>query len=449
MLRRRAVERADTTPRTVWSQAVTRFVWWTLAAVVVCSLGAVLAVKAIAADIAIRDASMRGGSFARNVAAPLVNEGVRAGDPVRTSVLETIIRNRRSDGSMVRVKIWADDGTIIWSDAPALNGELFELDAADAALLGSTQVTASISDLAKEENDHERLFEELLEVYAGAYDANGRPVLVESYWSTARITQDEVAIFSRVMPLTVGVLVLLMLAIVPLALSLARRVDRAQSDRSAMLRHALAASDLERRRISRELHDGLIQDLTSLGYALPSVAAQLPPDAVAARQILESVRSGLQLDISSLRSLLADLYPSNLAEDGLAAAVDLLVIPLREKGLRVDVRVDSTLEGAPAETVQLAYRIVREGLRNILKHATDATEATVTAAVQGDDVRVTVTDDGAGSEVVLAGEGHLGIRLLQDDIGDIGGWLTLRRLGRGGAQLAAQYPVHFDWAWVH
>ena len=66
------------------------------------------------------------------------------------------------------------------------------------------------------------------------------------------------------MPLILGTLALFMLAVLPLAMSLAP-VERAQLDRSKMMRHALLASDLERRRIAQDLHDGVIQDLAGLG----------------------------------------------------------------------------------------------------------------------------------------------------------------------------------------
>ena len=75
---------------------------------------------------------------------------------------------------------------------------------------------------------------------------------------------------------------------------------------------------MERRKISRELHDGLIQDLTSLGYSLPAVAAELPADAAAARAVLDSVGRRLRGDIASLRGVLTDLYPVGLAREGSA-----------------------------------------------------------------------------------------------------------------------------------
>ena len=420
--------------------------WWSIIAFVLCTVGGILAVRAVAADIAERDAALRGGSFARNVAAPLVNREVRRGDPEHTRTLDTVMRNRMRDGSIVRIKIWAADGTVIWSDAPRIKGRRFTIDPEDAELFGTNQVTSSISDLSKPENAQERGYGELLEVYAGATDEEGVPVVVESYWSTDRILRDEVVISSRIVPLMIGVLLVFMLAVLPLAFSLARRVDRAQADRAGMLRHALAASDLERRRISRELHDGLIQDLTSLGYALPSVASQLPPGPSAAKEVLDSVRSSLQRDISSLRGILTELYPANLAQEGLAAAVEQLAAPVREQGLEVEVLVDEAVDDAPPEAIQLAYQVMREGLRNVVKHA-QASRATLTAGIDGDDVLVTVTDDGVGLGDSPPDRTHLGIRMLQDDAADIGGSVTVRTVPSGGARLTARFPQDFAWSW--
>lgn len=436
--------------RSVRSQAVRRFVWWSLAAFVICTVGGVLAVRAVAAEIAARDAGTRGASFARNVAAPLVNAAVRRGDAGPLTVLDTVMRNRMRDGSIVRIKIWSSEGKVIWSDDPVVNGETFTLEEQDAALLGTEGVNSAVSELDKPENSREQGFDELLEVYAGAKDADGRPLLVESYWSTDRILRDELVISTRVVPLIVGVLVVFMLAVLPLAFSLARRVDRAQADRAAMLRHALAASDRERRRISRELHDGLIQDLTSLGYALPAVARELPAGADAARELLESVHVGLRDDVTSLRSVLTELYPDDLASDGLTSAVEQLVGPLRSDGLTVDVHVADEVETLSPDAVQLVYRAVREGVRNVVKHAT-ARRVGVEARLQDGDVVVTVTDDGVGPTDEAAAAaidgGHLGIRMLQDDAGDIGGVVSLRALDTGGACLTVRFPTEFAWSW--
>ena len=331
--------------RTVRGRAVRRFLLWSLIALTACAGGVSLAVKAAARDIAVRDASTHGISFARDVVAPLISAAVRRGDPGSDRILDAVVGSPLRDDSLVRIKVWGVGGQVIWSDVHELHGETFTLEPEEAALFGTTSSVATLSDLSKEENEHEQGYDELLEVYAGAVDSEGKPILVESYWNSDRIVRDEIVISTRILPLAIGALVLFILTVIPLALSLARRVDQAQAERSSLLRHALAASDVERRKISRELHDGLIQDLTSLGYSLPAVAAELPAQSTSARGVLESVGRRLQGDIASLRGLLTDLYPVGLAREGLEAAVEQLAQPVRAEGVDVTIDVDATPQG--------------------------------------------------------------------------------------------------------
>ena len=71
-----------------------------------------------------------------------------------------------------------------------------------------------------------------------------------------------------------GALILLALIQLPLAWQLARRVRRTQDEREKLLRHAIEASDVERRRIARDLHDGVVQDLAAVSYSLSAAARE-------------------------------------------------------------------------------------------------------------------------------------------------------------------------------
>ncbi|MFM6848969.1 MAG: sensor histidine kinase [Terrabacter sp.] len=414
-------------------------------AVAVCVVGVSIAVNAAASDIAVKDDSARGVAFARNVVAPLVNRAVRSGDPRAVGTLDAAMSSPLRDAAMVRVKVWSQDGRIIWSDADALHGESFTLEPEEAALFGTDAVLARVSDLTKAENAQEQEFNELLEVYAAARDAEGVPLLVESYWNTDRIGRDEVVISVRTLPLAVGLLMLILLALAPVALSLARRVDRAQNERMALLRHALAASDTERRKISRELHDGVIQDLTSLGYVLPAVQKHLSEDAGPEKELLEHLSERLGTDIASLRGVLTDLYPVSLARDGLAVAVEQLAEPARAEGIDVAVDVHPDLQTVSSEAAQLAYQVVREGLRNVVKHA-EATSVSVSADLQGDDVVVCVEDDGTAGAAPPA-DGHLGLLLIEDSVVEMGGSFGIGPSAMGGTRLVARFPRMSVWSW--
>lgn len=451
---------------TVLGRAARQFVIATLVVLTLLAIATVLVARQLAGDLALREARSRGTTYAHSVVGPMINSAVRAGDPAAMATLDVLMRSRIEDGSIQHIKIWASDGEVLWSDEPGLAGSRFDLEDNVRALFGTEDSTADISDLSKVENAQDRSAGQLLEVYVGAHDADRIPIVVESYWTTEHLTDNQAAILIRVVPLSIGALLLLTLAVLPLALSLARRVDRAQAERARMLGHALSASRLEQRRIAQDLHDGLIQDLAGLGYALPAVADLLPSDATAARGVLTEVGAGVERDIAALRELLTDLYPSDLARVGLASALRELAERASLAGVQVDVAVDPDLGSGTSEVALLAYRVAREGLRNVLRHA-HATQAEISLDTEGADVVVTVTDDGVGlhrgSELPAADHppdsprspeptasqaGHLGLRLLSDTLHDVGGELTLVSRAEGGTQMTARFPSTFAEAWT-
>ncbi|GAA2499353.1 sensor histidine kinase [Terrabacter carboxydivorans] len=429
--------------RPIVREAISRFALWTLAAFLIVTVCAVLVARTLAADLALREASLRGRTFALNVAAPFVDRAVRAGDRGSTASLVTVVQSRRRDGSLVHVKLWSADGQVIWSDEEALIGRTYAMDEEVKALFGTQQVFADLSDLTKVENAAERASGQLLEVYVGAFDADHRPIVIESYWSTARLESDTKLVLLRLTALAIGSMLVLTLFLLPLALSLARGVDHAQAERNEMLRHALAASDLERRRIAEELHDGLIQNLAALGYALPLIARELPEDSHGAREMLDSTTPNLQGEIAALRGLVTDLYPADPSRGGLLSALDILATRAGESGVTVDVDVSERYASVSKEAIQLTYRVLREGLRNVVKHAAAST-ARLTARVDGRDVVVSVRDDGVGPPASPAAAGHFGLRLLEDTLKDVGGSLTLVRLPDGGTELVARFPQNFQ-----
>ncbi|KQU68848.1 hypothetical protein ASD62_02375 [Phycicoccus sp. Root563] len=423
--------------------AVTRYLLSSAVVLVAVGIAVVLVARTLAADIALGEARVRGAAFAHTVAAPLVDAAVRRGDPARTTVFANVMRARLQDGSIVHVKLWGPDGKVIWSDESALIGERYPLDADVAELFGTEKVTAAVSDLTKVENVEDRPSRQLLEVYAGAHDAEGQPIVFESYWSTDRMRADNRDIVVKLSLLALGALALFQLALLPLVRTLVRRVDKARDERNVMVRHALSASDLERRRIAADLHDGLVQDLTGLAYTLPAVIRAIPESDADSRRVLVAVREGLDRDVIALRGLLTDIYPADLADEGLLVAVEELAERAREKGLDVHVRIDPEIPRASAESVQLVYRVVREALRNVVRHA-HASSAWVEAWVEGPVARVTVADDGVGMAPGATERGHVGLRLLADTLVDFGGGLELGTPKGGGVEVRATIPLTLD-----
>src|SRR6185369_15266932 len=152
----------------------------------------------------------------------------------------------------------------------------------------------------------DRGFGRSLEVYVGTRDTEGRPILVETYFTADRLRADEAALIRRIIP-------------VALAYSLARRVARYERERQAMIRLAVEASSAERRRVAGELHDGVIQDLAGVGYALTALDAQIaglantepggsPPPIGALRATLRTAQRLVHDDVLALRELTGMQY---------------------------------------------------------------------------------------------------------------------------------------------
>jgi len=419
-----------------------RYAAGSVVVVLAVGLASFVVARNLAKDTALKEARVRGAAFARGVGAPLVNNGVRTGDMTEMSKLNEVMRNRLVDGSIVHIKIWDRTGKVLWADEPGLPGHVFQLEPAVASLFGTDNVIAESSSADRPENALERSDGPLVEVYTGVRDADGVPLVFESYWSTDRVSADRREILSRLAPLSLGSLILLEMAMLPLAISLARRVDRSKAQQSRMLQYAVSGADLERRRIVRNLHDGLIQDLAGLGYAIPLVTSKLPAteDAEPARRALEDLAAAVERDVASVRTLITDVYPTNLQQGGLKDAVDVLVRSASSSGLVVTTDIDSGVEESLMVT-QLAFRVIREGLRNVVEHA-EAQNASVAVKRDGADVVVSVSDDGKGARADAAGTGHLGLKLLADMTREVGGRTEVWSRSGDGTTLQARFPVH-------
>jgi signal transduction histidine kinase len=422
-------------------EAVVRFAVSSVVLLAVLIMATVFLASRIAEGEALRDARVRGSAIGTLIAAPLVNDKVRAHVPGATAPLERVLRNRMSDGSVAHIKVWSQEGEVLWADERALVGRHFTLPDDVKALFGTKRAIAEISDLSKDENVEERKQGELLEVYAGTIDADQNPMVFEAYFSDASMRRDERAIISGFLPIVIATLLLFQLAVLPMAVSLARRVERGLAERSSWMRHALLASDLERRRIAQDLHDGVIQDLAGLCYALPTMDAHFADNtrASAARETARRAAQILSRDVAALRAMITDIYPPNLEGAGFAIAVQDLARSAGEQGIQVDVEMTTEL-ALPVDTARLAYRVIREGLRNVAKHA-EATVAAVQVREEFDRIVVSVADNGVGVDDEPVAGGHLGLRLLADTVRDLGGETHLRTSPSGGAILTASFPL--------
>lgn len=376
----------------------------------------VLGMRWIARQHALEVQELRALALAVRTVAPLVDRAVLDGEPRALERLDAVVRARISDGSIVRIKVWDADGRVVYSDATDLVGRRFDLEPSVVDLLSSGGATAVVERVESAENLFEPRGTQLVEVYAAATAPTGDPVLVEAYFPMDGVHQLEGDLLMRILPLGLGALGLLVLIQLPMAASLARRVEREHAASRRLLQQAVAASDLERRRIARDLHDDVIQDLSGVAYALESTASRVDDST---RPLIGRTCDIVQRDVRTLREMLAELYPADVDSLGLAGAVTLLAEPLRAHGTTVRIDVpDVEVDGTSA---LLLYRVAREALTNVAKHA-DADEVDVTLTDRGDAVVLSVRDDGRGfAGDGWSGRGHLGLRLVQDTVAEAGG----------------------------
>jgi signal transduction histidine kinase len=196
----------------------------------------------------------------------------------------------------------------------------------------------------------------------------------------------------------------------------------------------VAAADQTRRRVERDLHDGVQQRLVSLALRLRAEQAQLPPEAGATSQrlgaaIADSV--GLQ---EELREISHGLYPAILAESGLRPALRALArraaVPVS-----VDVRVPDRL-AEPVETT--AYYAVSEALANVACHAGATAAAEVSVVAEDGLLRIEVRDDGRGGADFSRGSGLMEIR---DRVEAFRGRITLSSPPGAGTRLEVELPI--------
>jgi two-component system, NarL family, sensor kinase len=390
-----------------------------LAAIVV---GARVLASRAAHEEALSDARATTWLLARSVAEPAIPVGLAAGRPGAVDRFDRTATERLLVGDVRRVKIWSADGTIVYSDDVRLIGETFALDDEELEILRGGGSDAEVSALDEPENRYERGGPELVEVYTQVVTPEGEPLLFEAYYTLARIQDRQAEVIAPFQRITVGALALLVTVATTLLWLLNRRVRRAAAERERLLRGAASASAAERRRIARDLHDGVVQDIAGSAFALSALAREQPEPA---RTTLLDTAGSLRGSLRSLRSLLVEIHPPDLTAATLPAALDDLCAPVAAAGVEVDVHVDHLGE-VHEEDAAMVWRVAQEAVRNTLRHAR-ATTMVVGVRREGSALVLTVEDDGVGFDPgSVDAAAHYGLRGLESLVRDRGGSLTIR-----------------------
>lgn len=418
--------------------------------VVLATLAVLVAVAVVGAWAAQREGEAEGvvGTARRTeiladaVVEPALTDGVLDQAPRALARLDHTVREHVISDDVVRVKLWSADGTVLYSDEPALLGQRFGLDEEEREAIADgagRQVTgAEVSDLDAEENVYERGRGKLLEVYHPVRTPSGEVLLFETYAPYALVTDRGDEIWRGFTAIVVGSLVALMLLLLPVVWRLLDHLRRGRDERELLLRTALDASDAERRRIAATLHDGPVQELAATSFVVSSAArrAEASGDTDLADSLAgaaDAVRAG----IGGLRSLLVDIYPASLTGVGLGPALADLTVGLEAHGVATSLDVDpAAAERLTAEQARLVFQVARETLRNTTRHARAQIVSVTLRAADPDAadpdaaVELLVVDDGVGFDVDETlhrpAPGHFGVRTLVDAAAHQGAGLAVQ-----------------------
>ncbi|QYC37834.1 Sensor histidine kinase LiaS [Nonomuraea coxensis DSM 45129] len=193
----------------------------------------------------------------------------------------------------------------------------------------------------------------------------------------------------------------------------------------------------ERRRLRRDLHDGLGPTLAAAALKVEAAGNLMPRDPGTAREVLGQVRADLATVIEDVRRLVHDLRPPALDQWGLAEALRKEAARFADGGLDVRVDVRGELDGLPAATEVAAYRIVCEALVNVSRHAA-AESCEIRLTTTSGELEVEVVDDGRGVEPGAAP--GVGLIAMRERARELGGRCAVTLRAGGGTRVHAVLP---------
>jgi signal transduction histidine kinase len=200
----------------------------------------------------------------------------------------------------------------------------------------------------------------------------------------------------------------------------------------------VTAREEERRRLRRDLHDGLGPKLAGQALILEAVRDSLEPESHN-RALVDHLIDDSQTIVSEVRELVHGLRPPALDEHGLAGALRLLAARCESSKLQVSVSTPDPMPPLPAAVEVAAYRIAQEALTNVVKHA-EARSCHVNLAIN-QVLELHITDDGNGfSETRSTG---VGLTSMRERAEEIGGHCFVQAEKNSGTRVTAQLPIRY------
>lgn len=227
--------------------------------------------------------------------------------------------------------------------------------------------------------------------------------------------------------------------------ALLTRLQQDQHRSRHLARSVWRIEEEARRRIARELHDGVGQNLVALMRQLDTIATQLPDVAENGREGLRRLRELAQITLEDTRSLSRLLRPQILDDLGLAAALRWLARSV--DGLRVDLDLPADLPDLEGDLSTLLFRVAQEALSNAVRHAAASHVAiAITLWPKRHSLRMDICDDGRGCDLATAaaagsqGQG-IGLGGMRDRVDLFDGTLDLQSAPGKGFKIRMELPL--------
>ena len=203
--------------------------------------------------------------------------------------------------------------------------------------------------------------------------------------------------------------------------------------------YALASEKLaqtqERNRLARELHDTLAHTLSSSSVQLEAIKALFDRDPAEAKKMLSRTLENTKNGLAETRRALIDLRASELEAYGLTQALKNVVTSAAERaGFKTEFHLEKELDMLPEDLTHCLYRCAQEAVENTLRHA-NAKKVAVSLTAEGDEVVLSIHDDGRGFVPQEAGKEHLGLRGMRERVEMLGGRLEIASTVKKGTEI--------------
>jgi signal transduction histidine kinase len=227
-------------------------------------------------------------------------------------------------------------------------------------------------------------------------------------------------------------------------LYLGERATSQEAERRRFLVRELEASEDERRRIARELHDGLGQDLTGLAMSIDTALAMLakPGEEDNARATLERSRETAANVLRDIRRVILALRPPALDDMGLFAALEAYAKrTIGDAGIQLHVSTSGRPDGLPPLVENVLFRATQEAINNVARHS-GATSCWLTLSAGKARLRINVRDDGVGFDAAaVPQQGHFGLGSMRERVALIDGRILVTSAPGSGTRIDIRVPV--------